>query len=60
MNAETARVHTAPEYVLLYNAADRTWSVMLIDGARAAVHSTHATKPEAERELARTTKGGAR
>jgi hypothetical protein len=51
MMAETAWVQEVPEYVLLHNASDRTWSVLLIDDARAAVHSTHAT------ELSTRTKG---
>jgi hypothetical protein len=57
MSSATAWVHAAPEYVLLYNAGNRTWSVLLIDGARAAVHSTHGTKLDAERALTRAKKG---
>jgi uncharacterized protein (DUF1786 family) len=47
-----ARVQAA-EYALLYNAANGTWSVLVIDGDRVAVVSMHRTKHEAERQLAR-------
>jgi hypothetical protein len=53
-----ARVH-ATEYALLYNAEKKSWSVLVIDGERVAVLSTHETKAEAVRALSQV-KGGAR
>jgi hypothetical protein len=47
-------------HALLYNAGNKTWSVLRIDGEQVTVLSTHATKLEAERELARVKSGGAR
>jgi hypothetical protein len=49
---------SAKEYVLLYNAEQKTWSVLVIEEEHASVASSHPTKLEAERAFA-LVKGGA-